>query len=972
MRFEKEAGFVLSNSSYFYQNKYTLKKQGIMTSPKSKKSLLGRILKWTGITILLLLVLLIAAPFIFKDKIVAIVKEQANANLNARVDFGDFDLSLISSFPDFRFKIQNVSVVGVDDFQDDTLAYIGELRTDINLKSVLSGEQYQVNSIVVDKARILARVLKDGRANWDIAKAGTDSVPTPEADTSAPAKFALKLKEFRISEAYIVYDDQQSQMYSKLENFNYTMNGDFTQDVFVMNNLIDIARTTFRMDGVAYLNNVHTRMKADLDMDMLQWKFTFRENELSLNDLSLGFDGYVLMPDTNIDMDLTFAARQTEFKAILSLIPSVYSKEFASVKTAGKLSLDGHARGRYNAAQMPAFGLNLLIADAMFQYPSLPKSVNNIQVDVKVLNPTGDLDATTVDVNKFHIEMAGNPVDIVAHVKTPISDPGINTTIKGLVDLSSVKDFVPLDQGDDLSGVIRADIMASGNMSAIDKKEFDKFKASGAFEIDKMNYKTSTLPYEVRLNTMKLNFTTQYVELASFDALMGKSDIRASGRIDNLLQYVFKDELIKGTFALNSNFLDLNELMASTDTSAAATATTAADTAAMSVFPVPANYDFNLDARINKVLYSNLVLDNMIGNIVIRDQKVDMTNLRMNVIGGALTINGYYETTNLKKPTVSMNLKMENFDIQTTFNTFNTVQKLAPVGQYAKGMFTATLENFKTSLNERMEPDLNMVDANGVFRTNKVSVGGFPPFVKLGEALKIEQLKNMEVDNVNAKYFIKHGRLNLEPFDVKIAGVKTNISGSTGLDQTIDYKYKMEVPRSMFGGAANNVLDGLLAQANAKAGTNISLGEKINVNVLMGGTVTKPTIKTSMKDEGQSAGNTAISTVTTQAFNTALDKANEEAQKILEDAKLQVDRLKAEAQVLSDKARQEGYANADRLAEEAKNPIAKAAAKKAAEAAKKEVDKQAQKILDEADLKGKKILDDAKVKADAKAAESKK
>lgn len=940
-----------------------------MTSTQPKKSIFKRILKWTGISLLLLIVLIIAAPFIFKSKIVAIVKEQANANLNAKVDFGDFDLSLISSFPDFRFKIQNVSVVGVNEFKDDTLAYIGELKTDINLKSVISGDQYQINSVVIDKARILGKILKDGKANWDIAKPSTDSTGAPAADTSAPTKFAMKLKEFKITEAHIVYDDQQGAMYAKLENFNYSLNGDFTQDNFVLNNLLDIAKTTFKMGGVAYLNEVHTHLKADLDMDMPNMKFTFKENEFSLNDLALGFDGYVAMPDTNIDMDLKFGAKQTEFKSILSLIPSVYSKDFASVKTSGKLALDGYAKGRYNASQLPAFGVNLAIINAMFKYPSLPKSVNNINVDIKVLNPNGVLDATTVDVNKFHIEMAGNPVDITAHIKTPISDPGIKANIKGLINLASVKDFVPLEKGDNLSGIIKADISADGNMSAIDKKEFDKFKASGAFEISQMDYKTSTLPYEVKLNSMKLNFTTQFVELASFDALLGKSDIRAQGRIDNLLQYIFKDELIKGSFGIQSSLMDLNELMASTDTSAAATVTVAADTAAMSVFAVPANYDFNLDAKINKVLYTNMVLENMIGNIVIRDQKVDMTNLKMNVIGGALTVNGYYETTNIKKPTVSMNLKMENFDIQTTFKTFNSVKKIAPIGEYAKGMFTATLENFKTSLNEKMEPDLAAVDANGVFKTNKVNVGGFPPFVKLGEALKIEQLKNMEVDNVNAKYFIKNGRLNLEPFDVKIAGINTNISGSTGLDQTIDYKYKMEIPRSMFGGAANSALTGLMNQANAAAGTNVALGEKIKVNVSMGGTVTKPTIKTGLKEEGKGG---AVSTVTTQAFNAGVDKANEEAQKILEDAKLQVEKLKAEAQVLSDKAKQEGYANADKLVEQASNPIAKIAAKKAAEVAKKEVDKKAQAILDEADVRGKKILDDAKVKADAKAAESKK
>ena len=944
-----------------------------MNTQKPKKSLLKRIFKWTGISLLVIILLLIAAPFIFKDKIVAIVKEQANANLNAKVDFGEFDLSLISSFPDFRFKISNVSVIGIDDFKDDTLAYIGLLSTDINLKSVLSGDQYQINSVIIDKARILGKILKNGKANWDIAKASTDTTTAVETPDTAATKFAMKLKEFKITDAYIVYDDQESNMYSKLEHLNYSLNGDFTQDNFLLKNVLDIAATTFKMDGIAYLSNVKTSAKADIDMDMPKMKFTFKENEFSLNDLTMGLDGYVLMPDTNIDMDIKFKANQTEFKSILSLIPSVYSKDFASVKTAGKLALDGYAKGRYNAVEMPAFGVNLSILNAMFKYPSLPKSVDHINVDIKVLNPNGNLDATTVDVNTFHIEMAGNPIDISAHVKTPISDPGIKATIKGLINLASVQEFVPLDKGDNLSGTIKSDISLDGHMSAIDKKEYDKFKASGSLEIDKMNYKTASLPYEVQLNTMKLNFTTQYVELANFDALMGKSDVKANGRIENFMQYVFKDDLIKGSFAINSNLMDLNEMMGSTTATAAPTPSAtpdsvAAATATSGAFEVPSNIDFNLDAKIGKVLYTNMVLENMVGNIVVRNQKLDMTNLKMNTMGGALTVNGYYETTNIKKPTTSLNLKIENFDIQNTFKTFNTVQKLAPVGQYAKGLFTATLENFKVGLNDKMEPDLSTIDAKGVFKTNKVVVGGFPPFMKLGEALKIEQLKTMDLTNLNLNYFIKDGRINLEPFDTKINAINTNISGSTGLDQTIEYKWKMEIPRSMFGATANSALTGLLNQANAAAGTNVALGEKINVVALFGGTVMKPTIKTSMKDEAKSA----VTTVTTQALNAGIDKANEEAQKILDDAKVQVEKIKAETAALVEKTKQEGYAAADKLVEQASNPIAKIAAKKAAEVAKKKADEKAQKILDDSDARCNKILEDAKVKADAKAAEAKK
>jgi len=935
--------------------------------PKPKKSLLKRILKWSGITILLLLILIVAAPFIFKDKIVQIVKEEANKNLNAKVDFGEFDLTLFSSFPDFRFKIQKVSVINIEPFKGDTLAYIKELSFDLNIKSVISGDKYQINSLIIDEPKINAIVMADGKANWDIAKASTDTAAVEPADTSA-TKFALKLKSLQIKHANITYNDMQGNMSAALKDMNYTLSGDFTQDNFILSNLLEIAELSYNMGGVGYLTKAKTRFKADLNMDMPNMKFTFKENEFDLNELALTFDGFVSMPKDDIGMDLKFAAKQTEFKSILSLIPSVYSKDFASVKTEGKLKLDGMAKGTMHTSAdgksdtYPSFEVNLGIADAMFKYPSLPKSVNNINIDVHLENKKDYLDATVIDVNKFHLEMAGNPINMWAHVKTPISDPDLAAEIKGVINLASVKEFVPMEAGDEMSGVVTADIAAAGRMSSIDKKEYDKFKMSGSLAIDKMNYKTTALPYVVMLNAMKLNFTNQFVELAAFDALMGKSDVKASGKIDNFMQYIFKDSLIVGHFNVQSNLMDLNELMASSEPTTAAQPA-AADTAAMTVAEVPGNIDFILNANITKLLYDNLVIDNMNGNIEIKKRKVDMTNLNLGLLGGKVLMNGYYETTNPKKPTVDLSFKVENFDIQKTFAAFNTVQKLAPIGQYAKGMFTATLENFKADLDQTMSPILSTLHGNGVFKTSSVTVGGFPAFVKLGEALKIEQLKNLNIQNVIAEYEFKDGRVNLRnPVKVKIDKIDAEITGSTGFDQTIDYNWKMTVPTEMFGAQANNMVAGLLGQASSAIGTTVSMPKTVKVNVGFGGTVMNPTVKT-----GTKAGEAGAS-IKDQAVTAVKDKANEEAQKILADAQAQVEKLKADAQVASDKLKAEGYAAADKQVEDVKNPIAKIAAKKVAELAKKEVDKQAQKVLDEAEVRSQKILEDAKARSAAEAA----
>lgn len=941
------------------------------TQPKKKKSLFRRILKWTGITFLLLIVAIIVLPFIFKDKLIQLAKDEANKQLNAKVDFGQFDLTLFSSFPDFRFKIDSVSVVGINEFAGDTLIGIKHLETDVDLMSVLSGDQYKVKEISIQQPRIAAKVLHDGKANWDITKPSTDTTGAP-ADTAA-TKFKLSLKKLEIKDAVITYDDAQSDMKAALDDFDFDLSGDFTQDNFVMEITSEIQKLNFSMGGVAYAKNIHNKMKISMDMDMPNMKFTFKENEFAFNDLVLGIDGFVAMPGNDINTDVKFICNQTEFKSILSLIPAVYSKDFASVQTKGKLALNGYAKGTYNDKTMPAFGAHLEIADAMFKYPSLPKSVNNINVKVDVQNPNGNPDATLIDVHKFHVEMAGNPVDMVMHVATPVSDPSLNGEITGKVVLASVKEFIPLDKTDEMNGTILLDVKMNGRMSMIEQQKYDQFKASGSVEVDKMNYKSASLPFEVLLNTMKLNFTPQFVELSAFDAKMGKSDVNANGKIENFMQYLFKDSLIKGTFNMTSALMDINELMGppapeTTPQPAAAPQ----DTASMSVIEVPRNIDFVLNSSIAKLLYDKIEITNVAGNIVVRNSRVDMTNLKMNLLDGNMVISGAYDTKNIKKPTIDFDLNINDLDIGKTYDAFGSFAKMAPAGKYAKGKFTATVNDMKGALNEKMEPDMNTLTGHGVFKTNAVSVEGFEPFVKLGDALKMDKLKKVEFSNISAPYEFKDGRVHLkDTVRTKIQDINTKIIGSTGFDQTIDYRWKMEIPTKALPSQATGALNNLISEANKQGGKFNALGDKVNVTALFTGTVTKPEIKTGLKDMAKDMVadvkdqiKDKIEEKKEEVINDVKQKASAEAEKILADAQKQADNVKAEAAKLAEQVKAEGYKQADDLEANASNPIAKIAAKKAAEKLRKESDAKAQKINDEAAVKSDKIMEEAKAKAD--------
>jgi len=925
---------------------------------------LKKIIKWLGILLILLIIFIVAAPLIFKDKIISFVKEEVNKSLNARVDFGDFDLTLLSSFPNFSLSIEKVSVANVGEFEGDTLFSVKTLSATVDLMSVIKGDQYKIRSIVLDNPRIMAEVLANGKANWDIAK--PDSAPAA-ASAEEPTKFKMSLKKLEIKNAHVVYDDASLGVYSLLDNFNYVMSGDFTQDNFEMQNDISIDQLTVKYGGIAYLSKVKTTAKAAIDADMPNFKFTFKDNEVSLNELSLGIDGTFAMPGDDMDMDMKFKANQTEFKNILSLVPSVYTKDFASVKTAGKFSLDAFVKGIYNDKKMPAFGANIKIDNAMFQYPALPKSVNDIAIDVSVKNADGEPDHTITDIKKFHMEMAGNPVDMTMHIETPVSDPNIAGAIMGRLNLASIKDIVPME-GSDMNGNITADIKMKGRMSSIEKEKYNEFDLAGQIIVMDMNYKSPDLPQGMTIRSMTMNFSPQYVELKGFDSKIGKSDIQANGMIENIMQYVFKDSLLQGTFSMRSSLMDLNEFM--TDDPASEAAPAAADTTPLSIVEVPGNIDFILNSTISKMLYDKIEIRDLSGSIIIRDSKITMNKLKMSTMGGTMLMSGTYSTQNPKVPAVNFDMNISDFDIPMTFKYFNTVQKLAPVAKYATGKFSTQFA-YTSNLDAHMMPDMKTMNGDGRLQTKSVVISGFEPLNKLAEALGgMDKFKKTEFSNLDLSFHIKDGKISTDEFPFKSGSVAGNIAGSTALDQTIDYTMKMEIPTADMPSGAKAFVTKQFSAVN-KLGTNFKLPEKIKIDALFGGTALKPTVKTSMKDM---SGNVKEA-IKEQAKEVVKDKINEvkedvskkveeQKKKILAEAQGQADKVRAEGKNLAEQTRKAGYEQAANLEKQANNPIQKIAAKKAAEKLRKETDDKAGKIESEANQKADSIMKSAQEQAD--------
>lgn len=999
-------------------------------------------LKISGIVILVLLVLLISLPFLFKDKIKEKLDSEIAKSVNAKVfyDADKFGLTIFRNFPNLTLSLGNFGIVGkAEGFAGDTLMSVNEFKIVLDIMSVINGDKIKINSVLLKQPYIVTRYTKDGKFSWDITFPDTAAAaPVAEGEAS---KFAINVEKWAIEDGTIIYDDPTMPVYARLNHFDHSGKGDISEAIYDISTTTKSPEVLVTFDGVTYLNKVLVEVKADMNINMTESKYTFKDNEFTINNFKFGFDGVLAMPDTNITMDIKYAAKETSFKNLISLVPSVFMSGYEDLKADGLLGFNGYAKGVYNAVSMPAFGLTLTVKDAMMKYPDLPSALTNINMDLNVESKDGVIDHTIIDLKKFHVDLGTNPINAEAYVngmnpydiqkckinaqvkleevtkmfpldsltlkglfglnvdvkgkysdtqmpqilagatlkdgyvkydgfaeameevnmkasvssdgsnmktssaileylklkldKEPFElsakvlnfdDPNYDAIFKGSIDLEKMTKLFPIE-GTTLSGKIIADITTKGIMSDVTEGRYANTTTSGTMDFTNLKYVSAAdLPQGFGMSSANFVFTPEKIEIKKMIGNAGKSDIDVTGYFSNYMGYLFggKDTTIHGKMNFNSKKFDVNEWM--TEDSIVPGAPVAAEEP-MTVLEIPKNIDFVLTSNLTKVLYDNMTLSNMTGDIIMKNGIAKMSGIKFGLLEGTVGMNGTYTANNIKAPYFDFDMDVKDIGIKDAFKTFNTVQKLAPMAESMEGKFSTVLK-LKGLLGQDMMPVYNVLSGQGMMLLASASIKENKVLSGLATLTKNNSLNPLNVKDLKIKYEIKDGKLYVSPFDLNVGDVKMNISGNNSLEGALNYKIKMDMP----AGAAGTAINGALGKLTGKT---VSGNQNIKINFNVGGTVTKPSIT----PEGGAVGN-----VVNDVKDELVDKAKEEVDKAKAEAEA---KLKAEA----DKAKAEARAKAINEYNKAKADM-EAKAKAEQERLKKEAENKAKNALKDK-LKGK-------------------
>jgi hypothetical protein len=898
-----------------------------------------RILIAAAGALLFLLMTLLTLPLLLRDRVEGWVRAAVEERVEAEVSWSGARLSLLRSFPAATLTLRDLEITGVGAFRGDTLAQVSSIHLVLDARSVIGSlrgtSPLAIRSVDVLAPEVRLVVLEDGSRNWDIGVADEEQPERPGRPLD------VSLRGLRVQHGSLSLDDRESGMRMDAHGVSHSLSGDLRRERVTLRTRTEARSLSLRMAGLPVLSRSELEVGADLDLDRVRKTLAIADADVRLDALRLALSGSVGLGGEALGLDLAFRAPSTDIRQILSLLPAIRSGGTADLETAGSMSVAGWVRGAYGEGAFPAFAAEVAVADGMFRSPGLELPARDIALALTVSNPGGAADHTVLDLTRFRTVIGAAPIEGRLRVENPVSDPRFDLRVAGRLDLAQLARTVVLEGADGLAGIITADAEVAARASDIDARRYGAMHAAGDVRVQGVAWHSAGLDQPVRIDEALLHLSPAYASISGLRGRIGSSDALVNGRMENPLAYALRDEPLTVRGRIASERLNLNEWRSDAETEAVL---------------VPAGLDLMLDAEVGRVTLADLDLARARGSLRVLDQRATLDGFRMEGFGGTVEAAGTYETSDPHRPTFDMRIGLRDIDVADAAARVESLRAVAPIVSHVQGRLSSDLQ-LRGALQADLEPVLDLLSGTGVLETDEIRVQGFPPLTALADRLDLEALREPRVSAVRAAFTIAQGRVFVSPFDVSIAGLNMTVSGSHGVDQTMDYSLAMRVPAGPLGGAASRALGAAAARlgqpaADPGVGGTLTVGARVTGTVnnpsvaLVPGATTAPLAEGAQRVLDAEIGRRRAGAEQRVEDATSAARAAAEAE-----AQQRAAELRGAAQQRAETIRREAREQADALVARARNPVARAAAQRAANRILGEADAEAERVLQEGEAR---------------------
>jgi len=776
---------------------------------------LKKILKITGLCLLLIIIGLFASAEIFEEKIGGAFRQSINASLKSEFQFKAFDLSMVRGFPSASIRFQDVYLL---DTKGDTLIQADRANFNLNVFSLLRSK-IQVSSTEIESGQINLSIDKKGNGNYEIL---SDSL-SDEGSTN------LAINEAIIKDIDINYKSAQAASNVQLYAEDLLLQLDLAEVVKV-GLLGQVKSKVITIDKLQYLINQNLSLNSGISYDLEDQSLEIENGEIGVDGILVRADGTIDYNDDHEMYDLVLTNTDGNLESIFQLLPKDTVEEFKKITSSGDFNLTVFYKGKQSKYSTPALQADLSYARGRIVIPQFEIPLKNVSFSAKYLDKSKKgLKDASIHINGFKASLDGERISGNMAYDN-FSNPHLKLSAKGKMPIQTVLDItgIQADKMDgnlefnelEINGLIRDLSSPLNQTGTISKADVDLDNIS--FEVDGK---------EILMQNGRLAGEGDYFELHALQVRTPKSVFELDGHLKRLVPFMFAEFQrpdLQFNLDVKSVTCDVKEIL---ELSNSQSMTNTSQTSPSDGYLSAMNGDLSIS--IDRFTHEDIKGTDFKGHL-------SFINGNVGLKGSSRGMQGDFELEGMinNKDHLEAKLVCNNIDVNEFFEQCHDFGQETLRAKHLKGKLNAQLlingdwkkdGSFDT---DRMHTYGRMHISDGALIDFKL-MNNFSSYIKTED---LEHIKFASLDN----YFeIKNRVIHIPAMFVQSNAANLTVSGEHAFNNAIKYNIKVN---------AAQVLKNKLKKHNPRL-SPVPARKKgfFNLYYAVKGTVDQPTYKTAKR-----------------------------------------------------------------------------------------------------------------------------
>ncbi|MGW8317241.1 MAG: hypothetical protein ACWGNV_16710 [Bacteroidales bacterium] len=800
------------------------------------------------------LILIFVIPRFTRVPLEKRVKERIQREVAASVEWTDIKTGWIRRFPKMSIRLYGLSVIGTDAFEGDTIAKVDLAEVRINPLGMFR-KNTELHSIFLDHPTVWGQVTEEGARNWNILRETENNGSTGNAENRPEAGHGegdqthyliSGIKRLVIEEGSLEFQAQPGARVIRIAQIDVDLRGVVVRERRNIELHLGMKGMNATWEGIRYLKNSTLSIEVIAEADLEGGQYTLLENQVMLNGIVLQTEGSFSLPGKReADLDLQFSSAETSLASLLALIPSSYLTVKDSIRTAGEFQASGWIRGIMNESVLPDASLSLEVTDGIIAFPDRPRTLSDIQIALEARYDGTEKDSSWLDLQQLHVILGDEPIDMSFSITHPVSDPDLKGYAVGKIDFDALAEMIPLDRKL-LTGILETDLRWDMRLSALEAEQYRGVKLEGDLSLYDYVIETGELSGPVLVQRMNVTLDPRNTHLTALEMTIGASDLQVTGNLRHLVPYLFGKRFLEGSLEVSAGTLDIPDLLPADTISASSGGNpliAPPDSLAEPLrFRIPEKINLIMALKADRIRLPHLMASKMSGNLTISGGKTMVRNLSLEMLGGKVMMTGSAEPEK-EFMEIDASVQVKDVDIPSAYRELVSVKQLAPMAAYCAGKASIDMQ-YHSLMGNDFVPLYGTMDVTGLVHTQDLEIRNVD-FAQVSNMVTNEKMRKMAPGEVEIEFFIREGRIGIEPLILDFDESCVAVSGSHGIDHSLDYLVDMQIAKKDLGETAATMVNSLAFLA-AAAGKKVVQSDHVNVKALITGTFESPRVKTDL------------------------------------------------------------------------------------------------------------------------------